>query len=79
MIVFVILKEGVYRHECCGVYSAEEIAIESARALANNDSDNYHSYIVIPFTVNHVPRTIEGYYNSINEPDSIFEYKKESK
>jgi hypothetical protein len=79
MQIFVILKEGVYRHECCGVYTTEEIAAESARALAEADSDDYHSYIVIPYTVNQLPKTIKGYYNSINEPDEIFKCSKETK
>lgn len=47
--VFAVFKEGVYRHECGGVFEAEDAARERADALAREDQDDYHTYEVVPF------------------------------
>ena len=51
MLVYIVTKEGVYRHEIWGVYTTEEAArarcIEALRA----ESDDYHEAHVISATV----------------------------
>lgn len=49
MIIFAVFQEGVYRHDCCGVFSKQELAEAAALQAAQNDKDNYHEYHVRPF------------------------------
>lgn len=49
MTVYCVFKEGVYRHECGGVFSTLELAEEAANQLAKGDRDLWHEYIVVPF------------------------------
>ncbi len=44
MIVHLVVQEGVYRHDICGVYSSAELAEEAAQRAAREDEDDYHSY-----------------------------------
>ena len=80
--VFAVFKQGVYRHECGGIFSTLDEAIKCARALAENDRDEYHSYEVLPFEVDsHVEVTPpEGIWDSpeIAEPAWIFTIRKGS-
>lgn len=49
MMVYVVFKEAVYRHESGGVFSTEEAAITAAKAWAANDADAHHEWTVVPF------------------------------
>lgn len=60
MIVYCVFQEGVYRHECGGVYDSREAAIAAAQAIAADDRDDYHSYDVVAFTLNERPDQSEG-------------------
>ena len=41
-LLYVITREGVYRHEILGVFSDKQKAIESASIAINEEKDNYH-------------------------------------
>lgn len=49
MIVYAVFQEGVYRHDCAGIFSTEELAREHAIAVTVADTDDYHAYDVVPF------------------------------
>ena len=49
--VFAVFRQGVYRHECGGIFTTLERAVEVAQARAEADVDSYHSYTVVPFTL----------------------------
>ena len=64
--VHVILKEGVYRHECCGVFSTLELADAAEKQLLAEESDTYHNFLLIPFEVD---REIErDEHGTLQEP-----------
>lgn len=46
MNIFIVHKEGVYRHECGGVFSSLELAIAACKQIHTGDRDDYHSYEV---------------------------------
>ena len=46
MSVYAVFREGVYRHECLGIFTNTERAIERARECAAGDGDDYHVYQV---------------------------------
>jgi len=52
MIVYAVFKDGVYRHECYGIFDTESEAKSGAEFAAKNDIDDYHTYEVLPFTMN---------------------------
>ncbi len=80
--VYCVFREGVYRHECCGVFAELDQAIGCANVFADDDNDAYHLYAVFPFDFGAtVPR--DGYRLSsrsvrcfesptIYEPDPIY-------
>jgi hypothetical protein len=60
-IVFAVFREGVFRHQCGGIFTTPYEAIEAAKSLMGKESDNYHSYDVVPFLINVV---------AVEEPDN---------
>lgn len=51
-IVYVVFKEGIYRHECAGVFTTLGKAKKAAISARDGDSDDYHHYDVVPFELN---------------------------
>lgn len=49
--LFAVFREGVYRHQCGGIFSTKDDAIACAKHLAASDSDAYHTYEVLPFVL----------------------------
>ena len=49
MKVYAIFKEGVYRHECGGIFSTLEKAKDAAKSLISGEDDDYHTYKVLAF------------------------------
>jgi hypothetical protein len=45
-IVFVVTREGVYRHEVLGIYRDSVDAGSRALQCANEEKDGYHEYVV---------------------------------
>ena len=50
--MFVITKEGVYRHEIVGIYSHRPAAIERAKERIKDEGDDYHKFEVMECEVN---------------------------
>lgn len=51
MILFAVFVEGVYRHECLGIFDTQE----AAEAIAKREmdaSDGYHSFEVWKYELN---------------------------
>jgi hypothetical protein len=46
MTVYLVIQNGVYRHDVRGVYTTKENAENAARRSAAEDRDAYHSYAV---------------------------------
>lgn len=51
MDIFVVTREGVYRHEIVGAYHDVDAAIEAAKIAAANEPDDYHSFEVAHLNV----------------------------
>lgn len=49
MKLYAVFREAVYRHECGGIFSTQELAEASARQLACGEPDRHHRYDVVPF------------------------------
>ena len=45
-VVFYVEKHGVYRHGVFGIYEDEQSARAAADAVAANEPDDYHEFIV---------------------------------
>jgi len=61
--LFCVFQEGVYRHECVGVFGSIEKAKDAANRIAAADSDDYHSYDVFDFTLNEVGKEDRALYS----------------
>jgi hypothetical protein len=48
--IYAVFKQGVYRHECLGVFSSEAMARAAAESYAKGE-DGYHTFEVVPFTL----------------------------
>ena len=68
MTVYIVFKEGVYRHECFGAFSSIGAAMDSAAIAKSNEPDSYHSFSIVPFVV-------DAHYEL--EPEESFRMKGE--
>lgn len=46
--IYLIIKQGIYRHDIFGAYSDSKEAAAKAKSLATTDIDSYHNYVVQP-------------------------------
>lgn len=46
MTHYIVIKQGVGRHEIAGVFSDKQVAIDRARDCMLNEPDAYHSFTV---------------------------------
>ncbi len=49
MIVYAVFQEGVYRHDCVGIFSTINIAREEARKAILTEDDDYHHFNICSF------------------------------
>lgn len=54
MKLFAVFKEGVYRHECGGIFDSKDLAVKAAEKLRDGESDDYHSYAIVPLNLNEI-------------------------
>ena len=84
MNLFAVFKEGVYRHQCGGIFDDSEKAKEAAEKLRDGERDVYHEYVVVPFILNEITEQTETkeanvngfrFYvgGNLNESPAIFE------
>jgi hypothetical protein len=43
MIVWLVFREAVYRHECLGIFASFDAAKSAALAAAENELDSHHA------------------------------------
>lgn len=80
--VFIVTREGIYRHGVCGVWSDLKKAIECADHFARIDVDAYHTYEVRDFTLDvNTEHGVPPFYGSpsILEADPVYAVEKNSK
>lgn len=70
-VVYAVFQQGIYRHECLGIFSSESAAKETADAAAQNEKDAYHSFVVVPFEVDKAGEFSE-YFSEYSEPKSTY-------
>lgn len=77
---YAVFRQGVYRHECGGIFSTEALAQATANALAGGDVDGYHTYEVVPFAMDEpTPVTAAGGYSpDLNEARPVYVATKSS-
>jgi len=49
MEVYAVFKYCQYRHECGGIFTDLDSAMQAAISLRDGERDDYHSYEVVPF------------------------------
>ena len=76
MKVYAIFKEGVYRHECGGIFSTLELAKESALVLLSGENDDYHTYSILTFELNAQTTQLDG---DLTEPGCVFSCRRVGK
>ena len=57
--LFVVTRQGVYRHEIGGIFDTLEQAFEWGRLRLIEETDNYHHYEVRKRTLNQEPELVE--------------------
>ena len=80
--LYIVFREGVYRHECGGVYSTEALAIEAAIALIKGENDDHHHYTIVPLTLDATPGMhahIPGAWQTPQESEPIAEVHRHRK
>ena len=50
--VYAVFQEGVYRHQCGGIFTELKDAEEAALALIKAERDDWHHYEVVPVKLN---------------------------
>jgi hypothetical protein len=60
MIVYMVFRVGIYRHECGGIYTHKDRAIEVARVLIAAENDDHHHYEIVPFQFDTQPELVEN-------------------
>ncbi len=77
MNLYLVFKEGAYRHECLGAFDSRMVAMQTAMSASITDVDDYHSYSVVPFELNTVtPKIGASVWSAYDEPKEIFAAKK---
>jgi len=59
MEVFVVIREGVYRHEIVGIFSDFIKAKDIAKETIENEEDDYHKFLVGKCEIDKVIEDIE--------------------
>jgi len=68
-LVYLVVQQGVYRHDIRGVYTTAEAATVAARRAAAEDRDDYHDYTVYE-------TTLDQYVEDVDTTPGIPEFKK---
>ncbi len=76
MELFAVFKEGAFRHECGGIFDDQAKAIAAAREFALGETDGYHSYDVVPFTLNVVSKRNFDHRDHLVESEPLFSTDK---
>ena len=50
--VYIVIAEGVYRHDIGGVFDDQQDAIDAARHYASIEHDNHHDHVVLEINTN---------------------------
>lgn len=81
--VYAVFREGVYRHECGGIFMTLDKATACADLLAESDVDDHHEYRVVPFMLDQAGELADGwagnYSGAISEADPIYTAKGKPK
>lgn len=61
MKIYVVFRQGVFRHECGGIFSSLDAAEACAQQLIASEDDDYHRYEVVPFVLDEVTAQFPPY------------------
>ena len=77
MKVYAVFKEGIYRHECGGIFGLKSLAWDAAMRLIQGETDDYHSYQIVEFTLDETSiQEIHAHSSYLNEPEWIVEFRR---
>ena len=71
--LYAVFKEGLYSHECVGIFDSLEVAQDVAVRAISMEPDDYHTYDIVPFTLN-VTSSWNGSmkWNELQEPERLY-------
>lgn len=76
-MIYLIIKEGNYRHCIAGAFLDPEVARWKAKTLADTCVDSHHSYVVQPMPIDELlESSMEWYGHVFNEPEELVSFKK---
>lgn len=52
MNLYAVFQQGVYRHDCVGVFDTLDLAVAAADGAAEAEIDNHHSFEVFQYVLN---------------------------
>lgn len=65
--VYAVFEQGVYRHQCGGIFETLKEARDAAKTLIMGERDDYHKFTVVPFVTG--LRTSQTPLDSDNDDD----------
>jgi len=75
--VFVVTKQGVYRHDIMGIYTVRGKAFRAAKAALKAEHDNYHNFHVTEIPLDTPAGRDE--YGAIDEGKLLRIYRQDDK
>jgi hypothetical protein len=75
--VFVVTKQGVYRHDIMGIFTVRGDAFRAAKKVLKAEHDNYHNFHVTEIPLNAVAGLDES--GMVDEGELLRIYKKDDK
>jgi hypothetical protein len=77
--VFILVRDGVYRHEVLGVYTTRREAFPAARAAADREIDSYHRIAILRAPVGCAIEDAEEIYSAHKPEAAAPAYAKHDK
>ena len=59
MEVYALFREGVYRHQCGGIFTKKELASKALKELEEAEPDDYHDWQVVPFELDKLTELVK--------------------
>lgn len=78
MKVYAVFQEAVYRHGCFGIFDSADMAVDVARALADADIDDHHTYEVVQFDLN-TALSPSSEYGGAREQSALASFRRKAR
>ena len=59
-MVYLVIKQGIYRHEITGIFERKTLALQSAYFDIKHERDDYHHYVIAEAELNTPIEDVKG-------------------